>query len=60
MQAATEEGIGQVEVFMNSVPLLGSLNREQKLKLVDAFNEEVYEGKWWRGLALTGLLFLWI
>mmetsp|Transcript_18135 Transcript_18135/g.45676 ORF Transcript_18135/g.45676 Transcript_18135/m.45676 type:complete len:729 (-) Transcript_18135:1324-3510(-) len=43
VQAAAEEGIGQVELFMNSVPLLGNLTREQKLQLVDAFAEEVYE-----------------
>jgi hypothetical protein len=46
VQAAAEEGIGQVELFMNSVPLLGNLTREQKLQLVDAFTEEAYEGGW--------------
>ncbi|KAJ9533180.1 hypothetical protein QJQ45_018271 [Haematococcus lacustris] len=43
VQAAAEDSFGQVELFMNSVPLLNGLSREQKLQLVDAFSEEVFE-----------------
>eukprot|EP00798_Chlamydomonas_sp_ICE-L_P023624 gene23624-9152_t len=38
---AAEESTSQVEIFMNSVALLSSLTREQKLQLVDAFVEEI-------------------
>ena len=34
----------QVELFLNSVPLLSSLSREQKITLVDAFVEETFAG----------------
>ncbi len=44
MQIAAEEGVSQVELFMNSVALLSSLSREQKMQLVDAFVEESFEG----------------
>lgn len=43
VQAAAEDSIGQVELFLNSVPLLSRLAREQKMQLVDAFTEEVFE-----------------
>lgn len=33
-----------------SVPLLSSLSREQKMQLIDAFTEEVYEGGWCWGM----------
>ncbi len=32
-------------VRLRSVPLLGSLSREHKMQLVDAFNEETFEGE---------------
>jgi CRP-like cAMP-binding protein len=42
MQEAAESNIGQIELFLNSVPLLKPLSRESKLKLVDAFIEETF------------------
>ena len=42
MQEAAEGEVGQIELFLNSVPLLSPLNREAKLKLVDAFLEESF------------------
>lgn len=44
MQVAAEEGFGQVELFLNSVPLLNNLKREEKMALVDAFDELTFEG----------------
>jgi hypothetical protein len=34
--------VGQIELFLNSVPLLSQLSREAKLRLVDAFVEEPF------------------
>lgn len=45
VQAAAEENVGQVELFLNSVPLLSSLTYEQKMELVHAFSEEHYAGE---------------
>jgi CRP-like cAMP-binding protein len=42
IQEAAEGEICQREVFLNSVPLLAKLTREDKMKLVDAFGEEVF------------------
>ncbi|KAI8464570.1 MAG: kinase-like domain-containing protein [Monoraphidium minutum] len=42
VQEAAEGEVGQIELFLNSVPLLSPLSREAKLKLVDAFVEEVF------------------
>jgi CRP-like cAMP-binding protein len=42
VQEAAEGEVGQIELFLNSVPLLNPLSREAKLKLVDAFSEEVF------------------
>lgn len=44
MQASVEDEKGQIQLFLNSVPLLGSLRHEEKLKLVDAFGEEAFAG----------------
>ncbi len=39
----TQEGeASQVELFLNSVPLLASLSREEKLALVDAVDKQVF------------------
>lgn len=39
----TQEGeASQVELFLNSVPLLASLSREEKLKLVDAVDKQAF------------------
>jgi hypothetical protein len=35
----------QVEVFLNSVPLLAKLTLEAKMELVHAFSEEVFAGE---------------
>jgi len=40
VQLAAEQSVGQVELFLNSVPLLSNLTYEQKVHLVDAFVEE--------------------
>uniref|UniRef100_A0A7R9VAH7 cGMP-dependent protein kinase n=1 Tax=Chlamydomonas euryale TaxID=1486919 RepID=A0A7R9VAH7_9CHLO len=42
VQLAAEESVSQVELFLNSVPLLSPLSVEQKTELVHAFNEENY------------------
>lgn len=42
MQEAAEGEVGQIETFLNSVPLLKPLTREAKMRLVDAFVEEVF------------------
>ena len=44
MVTAMEDEVSQVQLFMNSVPLLSNLSNEQKLQLIDAFVEEVFEG----------------
>jgi len=39
----TQEGeASQVELFLNSVPLLASLAREEKLALLDALDKQVF------------------
>lgn len=42
MQEFAEGQVREVEVFLNSVPLLQPLTREQKIRLVDAFTEESF------------------
>jgi hypothetical protein len=42
MQEAAEGEVGQIEVFLNNVTLLKGLTKEQRLRLVDAFREEVF------------------
>lgn len=32
----------EIELFLNSVPLLAKLSREDKMQLVDAFTEEAF------------------
>lgn len=44
VQTAAEDEKSEVELFLNSVPLLASLHREEKLRLVGAFLEEVFPG----------------
>lgn len=43
VQDAADQATLQVEVFINSVPLLSKLSKQQKVQLVDAFTEEVYK-----------------
>ena len=38
-----ESKSSQVEVFLNSVPILASLSREEKLKLANALEEQNFE-----------------
>lgn len=42
MQKQAEEDVTQVELFLNSVPLLNSLTKTDKLRLVDAFEEQTF------------------
>lgn len=42
VQTSAEEEIGQVELFLNSVPLLSPLSREDKMRVVDALVEEPF------------------
>ena len=37
-----QDETSQVELFLNSVPILASLTREEKMMLVDALEEQVY------------------
>ncbi len=38
-----ETQVSQVELFLNSVPILGSLSRDERLRIVDALEEIVYQ-----------------
>ncbi|GAX76576.1 hypothetical protein CEUSTIGMA_g4022.t1 [Chlamydomonas eustigma] len=38
-----ENQVSQVELFLNSVPILGSLSRDERMRLVDAIEEVVYQ-----------------
>ena len=40
---AQEVQVGEVELFLNSVPILNPLSQEEKLQLLDAFERKVYE-----------------
>lgn len=42
VQAGAEEAASQVELFLNSVPILSSLSKEEKLTLLGAFEEKKY------------------
>lgn len=53
MQASVEDEKGQVQLFLNSVPLLSSLQQDDKAILVDAFQEEMFAGGWVGGVAPT-------
>ncbi len=35
--------MSQVELFLNSVPILANLSREERIRLVDAFEEVTYQ-----------------
>ncbi|KIY94555.1 cAMP-dependent protein kinase regulatory subunit [Monoraphidium neglectum] len=39
---AAETQVSAVELFLNSVPILNPLSREEKLRLVDAFEQRSY------------------
>ncbi|KXZ52398.1 hypothetical protein GPECTOR_9g442 [Gonium pectorale] len=38
-----ETTVSQVELFLNSVPILANLSREERIRLVDAFEEVTYQ-----------------
>ncbi|GLC62245.1 hypothetical protein PLESTB_001861800 [Pleodorina starrii] len=38
-----ETQVSQVELFLNSVPILANLSREERIRLVDAFEEVAYQ-----------------
>lgn len=42
MKEVQESKTSQVEVFLNSVPLLASLSREEKLKLASVLEEQTF------------------
>jgi cGMP-dependent protein kinase 2 len=42
VQAGAEEAASQIELFLNSVPILSSLSKEEKLTLLGAFEEKKY------------------
>ena len=42
VQEAAEGEVNQIELFLNSVPLLSPLSREAKVRLVGAFHEATY------------------
>jgi cGMP-dependent protein kinase 2 len=42
LRNAAEAQASEVELFLNSVPLLNPLSQEEKLQLVDAFEEKHY------------------
>lgn len=43
IQEGAENKINELEVFLNSVPLLNSLNKEERIILADAMEEKKYE-----------------
>jgi hypothetical protein len=44
VQASVEDEKGQIQLFLNSVPLLSSLRTDEKMVLADAFQEETFSG----------------
>lgn len=44
VQASVEDEKGQIQLFLNTVPLLSSLRANDKLMLSDAFQEETFAG----------------
>jgi hypothetical protein len=43
LRNAVEAQASELHLFLNSVPLLNPLSQEEKLQLVDAFEEQVYQ-----------------
>lgn len=43
LRNAAETQASEVELFLNSVPILNPLSQEEKLQLVDAFEELTYK-----------------
>lgn len=42
MRDAAESQVSAVELFLNSVPILSPLSRDEKLRLVDAFETRTF------------------
>eukprot|EP00878_Enallax_costatus_P001687 GHUV01001841.1.p1 GENE.GHUV01001841.1~~GHUV01001841.1.p1 ORF type:complete len:745 (+),score=263.55 GHUV01001841.1:565-2799(+) len=42
LQEAAQGAVTEIELFLNSVPLLAKLSRDDKMQLVDAFAEETF------------------
>ena len=42
IQKGHEDASSQLELFLNQVPILSQLNKEQKLRLLDAFEEQTF------------------
>ena len=42
MREVHQDETSQVEIFLNSVPILASLTRDEKMMLVDALEEKSY------------------
>lgn len=45
MKEVQENKSSQIEVFLNSVPMLASLSREEKLKLASVLEEQTFKPK---------------
>ena len=45
LRNAAETQASEVELFLNSVPILNPLSQEEKLQLVDAFEEQTFKPK---------------
>jgi len=43
LRNAAEAQASEVELFLNSVPILNPLSQEEKLQLVDAFEEKTFK-----------------
>lgn len=43
LRNAVEAQASEVELFLNSVPILNPLSQDEKLRLVDAFEEKTYQ-----------------
>lgn len=42
VQEVQEDKVSQVEVFLNSVPLLATLSRDEKMRLASGLEEQAY------------------
>lgn len=47
MREVQETQVGQVELFLNSVPILSPLTKEERLRLVDALEEVTFPAGVW-------------
>lgn len=55
-----ENQVSQVELFLNSVPILAPLTKEERMRLVDALEEVTYQaGKLTNVFLMAGLFLYW-